>query len=150
MENSTLILLTNELFLGQSELFKEEYKSFEPIQIQTFNDLSISNLEEWYNSLFAKYPYLNEIQKKCIQLFFKKLEFVLKNINPDTLNINDDLIEDSDLMLWRESSQGISKLIFDEYGQIVYMYNDNNGTKIKGIFDINVDMEKLLYRFLQK
>lgn len=150
MENSSLILLTNELFLGQTELFKEEYKSLESTQIHTFNDLTISNLDDWYNSLFAKYSFFNKLQIDCIQLFFKKLEYILTTINPETLNINDDLIEDSNLILWRESTQGISKLIFDKFGQIIYMFNGNDGKKTIGNFDSNVDMEKLLYRFLLK
>ncbi len=150
MENSSLILLTNELFLNQTELFKEEYKSSELTQIHTFNDLTISNLDDWYNSLFAKYDFLNILQIDCIQLFFTKLEYILTTINPETLNINDDLIEDSNLILWRESSQGISKLIFDKFGQIIYMFNGNDGKKTTGNFDANVDMEKLLYRFLLK
>lgn len=146
MEN--LATITNNLFLEQSELYGDIYARAQSNEVQTFNEVSINNLDDWYNSLLTKYDQLNLSQIQGLQLFFTNLKYILTSIDPNKLNIDNDLIEDTDLLLWRESSDGISKLVFDEFGQIVYMFNGNNGRKVKGIFDINIDMEKLLYKFI--
>ncbi|WP_339893968.1 hypothetical protein [uncultured Algibacter sp.] len=145
MENS-LNNLTNDLFLRQSELFGEDYE--ETGHIHTFNDLSISDLDDWFNSVLTKFDFLNEIQIKSFQNFVIKLNYVLRQIDPNKLKINDDSVEDSDLLLWRESDKGISMITFDEFGQIAYNYVGKNGKKVKGVFNQDVDMEKLLYKFI--
>jgi len=146
MENS-LITFKNKEILKQSELYGDIYKNIQTKEVSTFNDISINDIDDWYNSLTTKYN-LNRNQINCLDAFLRSLEFVLDTIDPNKLDIKNDFIEDSDLMLWRESSKGISKIVFDEFGQIVYMFNGNDGRKLKGVFDIGVDMEKLLYRFI--
>jgi len=143
-----LNLITRKLYLSQSELFSAVYEKTPENLIPTFNEVSINDMDDWFNSLLTKYDILNNVQIENLRIFFKKLKYVLKNIDPNKLDIKNDLIEESDLVLWRESNNGISKLVFDEYGQIVYMFNGNEGRKIKGVFDVNVDMEKLLYKFI--
>lgn len=146
MKNS-LEILTRDLFLQQSVVFKDEYM-IDVKPIHTFNDLSVSNLEDWFNSILTKYDFLNTIQVTNFQSFLNSLDYVLTEIDPNKLKISVDSVEDSDLMLWRESDNGISMITFDEFGQVVYNYLGKNGKKIKGIFDQNVDMEKLLYKFI--
>jgi len=146
MENS-LGTIKNNLILEQSKLFGENYKQIQGNNVNTFNDVSINSIDDWYNSLLIKHSF-NPEQVQCLHAFFKALKYVLINIDPNKLDIKDELIEDIDLMLWRESSKGISKLVFDEYGQVAYMFNGNDGSKQKGNFDVTVDMEKLLYRFI--
>jgi hypothetical protein len=149
MENSLETLAIN-LNLGQSELFKEYYEKVEIKQIHTFNDLSIKDLPDWYNSVLNKYAFLNPIQVQNFQNFWNSLQFVLSQIDPLKLKIKTDSNEEElDLLLWRESSKGISKLSFDSYGQITYMFNGFDGKKIRGVFDSDVDMEKLLFRFIR-
>lgn len=149
MENSLEILAIN-LNLGQSELFKEYYEKVEIKQIHTFNELSVKDLTDWYNSVLNKYPFLNPIQVENFQNFWNSLEYVLSEIDPLKLKIKTDSNEEElDLLLWRESIKGISKLSFDSYGQITYMFNGFDGNKIRGVFDSNVDMEKLLFRFIR-
>lgn len=145
-----LSTLTNKLTLQQSELFGDVYESREIQETETFNEVSINNLYGWYNSILTKYKFINPDQTECLQSFFLKLIYVLSMIDPAKLKFEHTVIEETDIMIWRESSFGISKLVFDKYGQISYIYNGNNGEKIKGIFDVNVDMEKLLYRFIAK
>ena len=149
METNSLIFLTNELYLRQSELFGVDYKNLENNSIHTFNELSISNLEDWQNSIMQKYSSLNDLQILNLQNLLISLSEILETINPEKLKINEEFIADeSDLLLWRESFKGISKLFFNEYGEIVYIYNGNDGKKIRGVFDRNVDFEKLIYKFL--
>jgi len=149
MENSLETLAIN-LNLGQTELFKEYYETPESKQIHTFNDLSIKDLKDWYNSVLVTYAFLNPIQVENFQNFWNSLEYVLSEIDPLKLNIKTDSNnEELDLLLWRESKKGISKLSFDIYGQIIYMFNGYDGKKIRGVFDSNVDMEKLLFRFIR-
>lgn len=146
--NNGLNLFKNNLYLAQSQLFSEVYEKNIDHEIHTFNEVSINDIDDWFNSLLMKYDFFKDIQVENLQAFFKKLKYVLKNIDPNKLDIQNDLIEDVDLVLWRESNNGISKLVFDEYGQIVYMFNGNDGSKVKGLFDKDVDMEKLLYKFI--
>lgn len=149
MENSLETLAIN-LNLGQSELFKRYYEKPEIKQIHTFNDLSVKDLTDWYNSVLNKYDFLNPIQVQNFQNFWNSLQFVLSLIDPLKLKIKTDSNEEElDLLLWRESNKGISKLSFDSYGQITYMFNGFDGKKIRGVFDSDVDMEKLLFRFIR-
>ena len=149
MENSLETLAIN-LNLSQSELFKKYYQKFEVKQIHTFNDLSVKDLPDWYNSVLNKYAFLNAIQVENFQRFWNSLEYVLSQIDPLKLKIKTDSNEEElDLLLWRESSKGISKLSFDSYGQITYMFNGFNGKKIRGVFESNVDMQTLLFRFIR-
>lgn len=147
MENS-LTFLTNDLFLRQSELYGEDYKKNEIRHIHTFNDLSVSDLDDWFNSILTKFNFLNKLQIKNLQGFIAMLDFVLSQIDPNKLKIHVDSVEDSDLLLWRESEIGMSMITFDEYGQIAYNYIGKNNKKVKGTFNPDVDMEKLLYRFI--
>lgn len=149
MENSFEVL-ANNLNLGQSELFNEYYKNIEIRQIHTFNDLSVTDLVDWYNSVLNRYPFLENQQLENFQNFCNSLKYVLSQIDPLKLNIKVDSNDDElDLLLWRESNQGISKLCFDIYGQIIYTFNGFDGKKIRGVFDSNVEMEILLYRFIR-
>lgn len=143
-----LATIQNNLELAQSELFSSFYEETQSTDIQTFNEVSINDIDDWYNSILTKYNFLNLLQVQNLQSFFHDLKKLLRTIDPNKLDIQDHIIENIDLLLWRESSIGISKLIFDEFGQITYMFNGNNGRKIKGVFDLTVDMEKLLYRFI--
>ena len=149
MENSLETLAIN-LNLGQSELFKKYYEKPEIKQIHTFNDLSVKDLTDWYNSVLNKYSFLNPNQVQNFQNFWNSLQYVLSLIDPLKLKIKTDSNEEElDLLLWRESRKGISKLSFDSYGQITYMFNGFDGKKIRGVFDSDVDMEKLLFRFIR-
>lgn len=145
-----LLSITNNLFLEQSEMFSAVYKNAKKNDTETFNPVSITSIDDWYNSILTNYDCINDVQLANLHAFFKELKSVLSQIDPNKLDIKNDIVEDTDLMLWRESHYGISKLIFDEFGQIVYIFNGNHGEKIKGVFESNVDLEKLLYRFISK
>ena len=56
--------------------------------------------------------------------------------------------EENELILWRKSKNGVSKIIFDEFAEITFSYIGYDGKKIMGIFNNNVDFEKLIYKFL--
>lgn len=144
----SLNYLANDLFLRQSELYGEEYKKSEIRHTHTFNDLSVSDLDDWFNSILTKYPSLNDIQIQNFRGFLTALNSLLVTIDPNKLKISVDSVEEVDLVLWRESSNGISMITFDEFGQIAYNFNGKDGKKVKGNFDSSVDMEKLLYRFI--
>ena len=146
--SNDLNVVKNNLHLTQSQLFGDVYNKKTEHEIHTFNEVSINDIDDWFNSLLMKYDFLNDSQIENLHAFFKKLKYVLKNIDPNKLDIKNDLIEDVDLVLWRESDNGISKLVFDEYDQIIFMFNGNDGKKVKGVFNREVDMEKLLYKFI--
>lgn len=142
--------ITNNLLLEQSAMFSHVYKNAKRNNTETFNPVSITSIDDWYNSILTKYDFINLSQLKNLHAFFYELKSVLTQIDPNKLDIKNEVIEDTDLMLWRESANGISKLVFDEFGQIVYLFNGNDGEKIKGVFDNGIDLEKLLYRFISR
>ena len=59
MENNSLTFFTNDLLLRQSELFGNDYKDIENQTTHTFSDVSISNLEDWQNSILQNNLFLN-------------------------------------------------------------------------------------------
>lgn len=146
MENQ-FNFIKNDLLLEQSELFHDFYAQVNDTFTPTFNG-GFLQVEDWYNNILNSNDFLNNDQIINLQQFFHSLKYILRTIDPKKLSFKSNINEDTDLMLWRESDFGISKLIFDEYGQIVYMFNGNDGKKVRGIFEKNVDMEKLLYRFI--
>lgn len=144
------INLSKSLYLEQSELYGNIYHDLDFYHTSTFNDVSIDNIPNWQNSLFAKYSFLNNLQKDNLELFFLALKEILSKVDPEKLKLNNDSIpEENDILFWRENNKGVSKLIFDKYGEITYVFNGYDGKKIRGVFDKNVDFEKLLYRFFQ-
>ncbi len=93
---------------------------------------------------------LNKLQKNNVESFATSLAGLLREIDPAKLKIVVDYIEEEcELLLWRKSSQGVSKLSFDSYGQITYLFTGDSGQKTIGVFEEGVDMDKLL-RFYQK
>ena len=148
---SSLSYLANDLFLKQSELFGEQYGKFETKKIHTCNDLSISNLDDWYNSILTKYSLTEDLQIENFRKFTNSLNKFLSRLDPiKIVGIKNLFIDDeNDFLLWRESELGVSKLIFDTYGEITYNFNGFDGKMQRGVFDADVDMEKLMFRFFK-
>lgn len=145
---NTLNLLVNEMLLQQSELYAADYSSVKGCN--EYGAISISVVEEWLNSI-SVHNDMNKLQKENLQCFAVCLVDVLQKIDPNKLNISVDYIqEEQELLLWRKSHQGISKLSFDPIGQITFTFTGNDGQKVLGVFNTGVDMEKLLLRFLSK
>jgi hypothetical protein len=143
----TLNSLFNGLHLQQSELFGAEYGVKE---CNEYGEISIKVVEEWLNSIEVHHD-LNKLQKNNVESFATSLAGLLREIDPAKLKIVVDYIEEEcELLLWRKSSQGVSKLSFDSYGQITYLFTGDSGQKTIGVFEEGVDMDKLLYRFLSK
>lgn len=144
------INLTSSLYLEQSELYGKMYHDLNFSITPTFNDVCFGNISDWHNGLIAKYNFLNLEQRYTLSLFFSALKDILTQFDPEKLKIfNDSIVEEKEIVIWREDTKGISKLIFDKYGEITYVFNGYDGKKIRGVFNKDVDFEKLLYRFLQ-
>lgn len=149
--NNSLSYLANDLFLRQSELFGQEYSMFEIKQIHTFNDITISNLDDWYNSILIKYSLTEDLQIETFGKFTNSLNKFLNRLDPIKIEGIKDLFidEENDFLLWRESELGVSKLIFDTYGEITYNFNGFDGKMQRGVFNTDADMEKLMFRFFK-
>ena len=147
----TLNAIEKNISLTQSELYGQDYFNAVPRHVHTYNELSICDIEDWYNSVMYHFQSLNDIQSENFGAFYNVVRQHLRILDPAKLRMTVDWITDeSDLLIWRESQAGISKLIFEDSGQITYVYNGNNGSKIRGEFDNSVDFLNLLYRFLTK
>lgn len=146
--------LSKQLHLGRSEVYGYAYNQYsqnlQVNHVHSYNELTVSNLDEWHSSILMSYPFLNDLQLCNLKCFVENLAGVLNTLNPDKLkNIRVDFIDaERELMFWKESVKGIKKISFDVYGQITYVSNGNDGSKKRGVFEAGVDMEKLIYRFL--
>ncbi len=147
--NFTTNSIRNSMSLGQSVLYSDVYLKAIPRHTSAFNSLSIRNVNDWFESVTFHYTCMNAVQRKNFECFVTSLQRQLQNIDPEKIDIKvDEITEESSLLLWRESTNGISKLIFNEFGGISYVYIGTNGKKKRGLFDNAIDFEKLLYLFM--
>lgn len=147
----TLNSVAKNISLSHSELYSQEYVDAIPRHVHTYNELSVSDHEDWFNSVIYHFEFSSVSQFSNFNAFYDVVVHLLETIDPQKLKfITDSIEEESDLLIWRESPAGISKLIFEDSGTIVYAFNGNDGSKIRGEFDSTVDFTKLLYRFLTK
>ena len=147
----TLNAVAKNMSLTQSELYAQEYVDAVPRHIHTYNELSVTDHEDWYNSVTYHFNFTSQAQFENFTQFYDVVVQHLQTVDPQRLKFITDSIEaESDILIWRESQAGISKLIFEDSGEIVYVFNGNDGSKIRGEFDSTVDFVNLLYRFLTK
>jgi len=143
--------IQNHATLEQSEVYGRLYGGTIPKQTAAFNSLSIRNIDDWYASVTFHYTCMHGERLKNFSHFMVWLKTQLSVIDPEKINIKvDEIKEDSSLLLWRESANGLSKLIFNEFGGISYVYIGKDGAKKRGLFDDNIDFEKLFYTFMSK
>ncbi len=149
MENQ-LNFITEDLRLRQSELYGSNYSQLDnKFNIPTYNDLSIHTLKDWENSLINSYD-LNESQIIVLSKFLKELDYILTTIDPLKIkSIQTSTIDETDLLIWRETSRFIVELTFDEDGFVTFRKTFKNSNEMqKGIFDFKSDFQKLLLKFL--
>jgi len=147
--NFTTNSIRNSASLEQSVLYGDIYFKVIPKHTSAFNSLSIRNVSDWFESVTFHYTCMNADQRKNFECFVTALHRQLQNIDPEKVDVKvDEITEESSLLLWRESTNGISKLIFNEFGGISYVYIGKDGKKKRGLFDTAIDFEKLLYLFM--
>lgn len=145
-----LEFLTNDLLLKESELYGKTYEKNDfNFSSPTYNDLSVHTLGDWLNSLTTSYN-LTYLQHKNLNLLINALGFVLKTIDPIRIkDIQTMILEDTDLLFWRETKKGVSELTLEDDGGVVFRSTDRKTGKMqKGIFDEEIDFQKLLFKFL--
>ncbi|MGB5941610.1 MAG: hypothetical protein WBG71_01900 [Leeuwenhoekiella sp.] len=145
-----LNFITEELRLKQSQLYGDSYSEIEnKFVVPTYNDLSIHTLKDWENSLINSYD-LNEVQTFTLSEFLKQLNYVLKTIDPLKIeSIRTSTIDETDLLVWRETSKFIVELTFDEDGFVIFRKTFKTDKEMqKGIFNSDSDFQWLLLQFL--
>lgn len=148
--STQLHFITEELHLRQSQLYGNSYSEIEnKFSIPTYNDLSIHTLKDWENSLTNSYE-LNSEQTIILSRFLEQLNIILTIIDPLKINsIQTSTIDETDLLIWRETSNFIVELTFDDEGFVTFRKtHKNNQPMQKGIFDSDSDFQKLLLQFL--
>lgn len=147
--NFTTNSIRNNASLEQSILYADVYFKAIPKHTSAFNSLSIRNIHDWYESVTFHYKCMNAVQSTNFECFVVWLHLQLKYMDPDKIDIKvSEIEEDSSLILWRDSINGVSKLVFNKYGAISYVYIGKNGKKRRGLFDNQIDFEKLFYVFM--
>jgi hypothetical protein len=145
-----LHFITEELHLRQSQLYGNTYSEIEnQFSIPTYNDLSIHTLKDWGNSLINSYE-LNNEQILALSRFLEELDYILTTIDPLKINsIQTSTIDDTDLLIWRETSNFIVELTFDDEGFVIFRKTPKDKKPMqKGLFNSDSDFQKLLLQFL--
>lgn len=148
--STQLYFITEDLRLKQSQLYGDSYNDIDTkFIVPTYNDLSIHTLNDWVNSLSNSYS-LNTLQIESLDLFVKELNFILTEIDPLKIKaIQTSIIDEVDLLIWRETQSYIVELTFDDEGYVTFRKTfKSNKPMQKGIFDSDSDFQKVLLQFL--
>lgn len=146
-----LAILSNDLRLQESEVYGDVYlKNAVNTNSSTYNELSIHTLEDWYNYLSTTYN-LTSSQEVNLINFTEQFRTILALINPHKIkDIQNTLNEDSDLLLWKESTNSISEIFFEDDGEILYRFTDKKtGRLTKSFFNGECDFQGLILTFLK-
>ena len=148
-ENFRNLDLSKETFLEQSELYNVIYKEYKDSNTIIPNEIGVDDLDDWFYKILSIYSFLNDGQKNNLKSTIGVLKSILNIVDPEKLKMGvDGFEEENELILWRKSKNGVSKIIFDEFAEITFSYIGYDGKIIMGIFNNNVDFEKLIYKFL--
>lgn len=47
--------------------------------------------------------------------------------------------EENQVIVWKETKDGLYQLVFDEYNEVTYMFIGNDGRKIRNTFELNLE-----------
>lgn len=148
-ENFRNLDLSKETFLEQSELYNVIYKEYKDSNTIIPNEIGVDDLDDWFYKILSIYSFLNDGHKNNLKSTIGVLKSILNIVDPEKLKMGvDGFEEENELILWRKSKNGVSKIIFDEFAEITFSYIGYDGKKIMGVFNNKVDFEKLIYKFL--
>ena len=47
--------------------------------------------------------------------------------------------EENQVIVWKETKDGLYQLVFDEYNEVTYMFIGNDGRKIRNTVELNLE-----------
>ena len=148
-ENFRNLDLSKETFLEQSELYNVIYKEYKDSNTIIPNEIGVDDLDDWFYKILSIYSFLNDGQKNNLKSTIGVIKSIINIVETEKLKMGvEGVEEENELIVWRKSKNGVSKIIFDEFAEITFSYIGYDGKKIMGIFNNNVDFEKLIYKFL--
>jgi hypothetical protein len=142
------IILRTELV--QSETFGDFYgEILDSNEGSSFCNPLIEDVSELLENILLKYESLTSFQKDMLHKIFSEFNNIRTTIDPKRLkSFTDDLNEDEELLLFRESQNGLINLIINPEDCVAFSFIPNNEQQRKFYFiDRNGDFEILAYNF---
>jgi len=142
------IILRTELV--QSETFGDFYEEIlDSNEGSSFCNPLIEDVSELLENILLKYESLTAFQKDVLYKIFSEFNHIRTTIDPKRLkSFTHDLNEDEELLLFRESENGLINIIINPEDCIAFSFIPNNEQKRTFYFiDQNGDFETLAYNF---
>lgn len=144
------IELIESIKSAQSDFANEVYKKILDDDESTFTTPLLKEVEDIYNQIINAYNNLTSFQIKVLTNVIDKLNYVKTEIDPKRLkDFKHCMNEDGDLLLYRESDNGLINIIIHTEEDIAYSFIGNTQGNDLDFYTINnCDFEKLIFKFL--
>lgn len=145
------IILKTEL--TQSETFGSFYEDIlDSNEGSSFSNLLIEDVWDLLENISLKYESLTPFQKDMLHKIFTEFNNIRTTIDPKRLKSFDHhLNEDEELLLFRESENGLINIIINPEDYIAFSFIPSGEKSRKFYFiDENGDFETLAYNFFSK
>jgi len=138
--------------LLQSEFAGDQYKKIFYQTSSSFNNPLIEEVEEIYNQVISQYDEITEHQILVLTKIIDKLNDVRTIINPNRFkNLKHSITEDDDLLLYRESDNGLVNIIIHPDEDFAFSYIGNiAGRELEFFESQTADFETIVLNFLAK
>ncbi len=137
----------------QSDSFGDQYKKyFCEYDSSTFNSPLFSDISSIYNSIMLKYTSLTEFQQEILGKLFNTFNQIRKTIDPNRLkSFEYYLNEDDELLLYRNTTLGLTNIIINPDELIAYSYlGKSDSDRILKFYNSGADFESIAYKFFSK
>ncbi len=148
MSNNLEPMISNSI-LAQSEIFGQNYEELaDEKDVPAFSSVYHKNINNIYNSIIYENTDLTDFQTNSLKNIFDSLNEISKEIDPYRLEFDFYFNNDDELLLFRESENGLTNLIINPEEDIAFSFIGKSGEKTLNFFTENDDFEKLAFNFL--
>jgi len=143
------IILKTEL--SQSDAFGNFYDGIlDKNENPSFCNLLVEDVGELLEGILLKNETLTDFQKEALKKIFEQFNIIRTSIDPKRLkSFEHYLNDDHELLLFRESEDGLLNIIINSDECIAFSFIPNNHDRREFYFiTIDGDFEKLAYNFL--
>lgn len=136
--------------LSQSDAFGSFYEELlDTNENPSYSNLLVEDVGELMESILLKYELLTDFQKEMLNKIFLEFNNIRTTIDPKRLkSFEHYLNEDNELLLYRETENGLINIIINPNECIAFSYIPNNEENRQFYFiNIDGDFETLAYNF---
>lgn len=147
--------MENLSHLGFQEMLSESFYARSTYEDQfnigkdAFNSPLVNEVKELYNQFIRLYDTISEFQIKVLTNILNEVNEIKLKIDPNRLkDIEHDMNEDGDLLLFRNTSNGLINLIIHEDESFAFSYiGKENDTSLEFYSLEEADFEHLVLKF---